>query len=251
VASNGSDIDSGARRPLIGLTAYTEQVRYLACDVEASLLPSTYVDAIVRSGGVPVLLPPVNGATDAVADALDGLVLSGGGDVDASRYGEQPHRANRGVRPARDAFELALLRAMLARDLPVLAVCRGMQVLNVALGGSLTQHLPDVVGHDGHRPQPGVFGAVRVRLAAGSRVGTILGTDAHVHCQHHQALGRVADDLAVVGWAEDGTVEAVELPGRSFVLGVQWHPEQWHPEQDHADDRLFAALIVAASIRSR
>ena len=124
MASNDSDIGSGARRPLIGLTAYTEQVRYLAWDVEASLLPSTYVEAIVRSGGVPVLLPPSNGAADTVAGALDGLVLSGGGDVDASQYGEQPHRANGGVRPARDAFELALLRAMLDRDLPVLAVCR-------------------------------------------------------------------------------------------------------------------------------
>lgn len=249
MASNDSSPDVAAVRcPLIGLTTLTEQVQYLAWNHEACLLPSTYVDATVRSGGIPVLLPPVETAADALVAALDGLVLSGGGDVDASQYGEVPHRANRGMRPTRDAFELSLLRAALDRDLPVLVVCRGMQVLNVALGGSLTQHLPDVVGHNGHRPQLGVFGPVRVRLAAESRIGTILGTDAHVRCQHHQALGRVADDLDVVGWAEDGTAEAVELRGRNFVLGVQWHPEQGHPEQDHTDDRLFAALVAAARV---
>jgi len=117
-----------------------------------------------------------------------------------------------------------------------------MQLLNVALGGSLIQHLPDVVGHDGHRPQPGVYGPVRVRLAAPSRVEAIVGPGVDVHCHHHQALNRMADDLDVVGWAEDGTVEAVEMPGRGFALGVQWHPEQ-----GHADDRLFAALVAAAS----
>jgi gamma-glutamyl-gamma-aminobutyrate hydrolase PuuD len=246
VASNGFNDSDGAapHRPVIGLTAYTEQVRYLGWDVEASLLPSTYVDAIIRSGGVPVLLPPVDGGADAVISTLGGLVLAGGGDVDAAQYGEVAHQANYGVRPARDAFELALLRAALDCDLPMLMVCRGMQLLNVAFGGSLTQHLPDVVGHEGHRPQPGVFGPVQVRLAAESRVGMILGTDAQVLCQHHQALGRVAHDLDVVGWAQDGTVEAVELPGRTFVLGVQWHPEQ-----DPADDRLFAALVAACARR--
>lgn len=250
MASNGSVMTLGAmtpaapRRPVIGLTAYTEQVRYLASDVEATLLPSTYVEAIIRSGGVPVLLPPVDGAADAVLGALDGLVLSGGGDIDAAAYGEVAHRANGGVRPSRDAFELALFRAALDRDLPMLTVCRGMQLLNVALGGSLTQHLPDVLGHHRHRPRPGVFGPVQVRLTAGSRVAMILGTDAQVLCQHHQALGRVAEDLDVVGWAQDGTVEAVELPGRTFVLGVQWHPEQ-----DPADDRLFAALVAECAGR--
>jgi gamma-glutamyl-gamma-aminobutyrate hydrolase PuuD len=231
-------------RPVIGLTAYTEQVRCLAWEVEAALLPSTYVRATIRSGGIPVLLPAVAGAADAVLDALDGLVLSGGGDVDAAAYGEVAHPANGGVRPARDSFELALLRAALDRDLPILAVCRGAQLLNVALGGSLTQHLPDLLGHHQHRPQPGVFGPVQVRLAAGSRVAMILGTHVHVLCQHHQALGRVAQDLDVVGWAQDGTVEAVELPGHTFVLGVQWHPEQ-----DPADDRLFAALTAACMRR--
>ncbi|MGH3822090.1 MAG: gamma-glutamyl-gamma-aminobutyrate hydrolase family protein, partial [Pseudonocardiaceae bacterium] len=146
----------------------------------------------------------------------------------------------RGVRPARDALELALVRAALGRELPVLAVCRGAQLLNVVLGGSLTQHLPEVVGHDGHRPRPGVFGPVTVRLAAQSRIGTILGAQTQVLCHHHQALNRVAEDLTVVGWALDGTIEAVELPGRTFVLGVQWHPEQ-----DPADDRLFAAFVAA------
>lgn len=242
----GDDIPSGEipRRPVIGLTAYTEQVRYLTWDVEAALLPSTYVNAIIRSGGVPVLLPAVAGAAGEVLDALDGLVLSGGGDVDAAAYGEAAHPATGGVRPARDAFELALLRAALDRDLPVFAVCRGVQLLNVALGGSLTQHLPDLLGHHQHRLQTGVFGPVQVHLAAESRVAMILGTRAQVLCHHHQALGRVAQDLEVVGWAQDGTVEVVELPGRTFVLGVQWHPEQ-----DPADDRLFAAFIAACAGR--
>lgn len=246
MVSNGSDPDRGAsRRPLIGLTAYTEQAQYLSRELEATLLPSAYVNAIVRSGGVPVLLPPVPDAADTLIAALDGLVLSGGGDIDAARYGEPPHPANRGTRLARDAFELSLLRRALDHDLPVLAVCRGMQLLNVALGGSLTQHLPDIIGHHGHRPRNGGFGSVRVRLATESRVGAILGADALVQCSHHQALGRVADDLNVVGWAEDGTAEAVELPGHGFVLGVQWHPEQ-----NHTDDRLFTTLVAAAGIRS-
>ncbi|MGH3771000.1 MAG: gamma-glutamyl-gamma-aminobutyrate hydrolase family protein [Pseudonocardiaceae bacterium] len=240
MASNGSE----RRRPVIGLTAYTERARYLSWDVEASLRPSTYVDAVIRAGGVPVLLPPVDGAARALLGVLDGLVLSGGGDLDAAAYGEVAHRANGGVRPARDAFELALLRAALDRDLPTLAVCRGTQLLNVALGGSLTQHLPDVLGHHGHQPRPGVFGPVQVRLAVHSRVAAILGTDARVLCHHHQALGRVAEDLDVVGWAHDGTVEAVELPGGAFLLRVQWHPEQ-----DPSDDRLFAALVAACARR--
>lgn len=251
MASNDSDPGVAARRPLIGLTSYTEQVQYLVWRHEASLLPSAYLDAIVRSGGVPVLLPPVDAGVDTLVAALDGVVLSGGGDIDAAQYGEAPHPANRGMYPKRDAFELSLLRSALDHDMPVLAICRGMQMLNVALGGSLTQHLPDVVGHDGHRPAPGVSGPVRVRLAAQSRIGTILGTDVHVQCQHHQALGRVAAGLDVVGWAEDGTMEAVELPGHRFVLGVQWHPEVAHPELGHADDRLFAALVSAASARRR
>ncbi|MGQ0776846.1 MAG: gamma-glutamyl-gamma-aminobutyrate hydrolase family protein [Pseudonocardiales bacterium] len=246
MASNGSDVSAAVRRPLIGLTAYTEQAQYLDRDQEASLLPRTYVDAIVRSGGVPVLLPPVPDATGTLVAALDGLVLSGGGDIDAAQYGEEPHPANGGTRLTRDAFELSLLRGALDHDLPVLAVCRGMQLLNVALGGSLTQHLPDVVGHAGHRPHNGGFGPVRVRLTTESRIGAILGADAHVQCSHHQALRRVADDLDVIGWAEDGTVEAVELPEHRFMLGVQWHPEQ-----NPTDDRLFTALIAAAGIHSR
>lgn len=247
MASNDSDPDAAAvRRPLIGLTAYIEHVQYLAWTHEASLLPNVYVDAIIRAGGIPVLLPPVQDATEVLIAALDGLVLSGGGDIDPANYGQTPHPINYGTRPERDAFELSLLRGALKEDLPVFAVCRGMQVLNVAFGGSLTQHLPDRVGHDRHRPRPGVFGPVRVRLDARSRVGAIVGTEVQVQCAHHQALGRVADDLTVVGWAEDGTVEAVELAGHGFVLGVQWHPEQ-----DHTDDRLFAALVTAASARVR
>jgi gamma-glutamyl-gamma-aminobutyrate hydrolase PuuD len=235
VASSGS-------RPLIGLTTYQERARCLVWDTDFALLPHSYVDAVARAGGVPVLLPPVEQGADEVIASLDGLVLSGGADIDPSRYGEQPHPATRGTRPGRDEWEVRLLGRALERDLPVLCVCRGAQLLNVALGGSLKQHLPDAVGHEGHRPRPAVFGSTRVTLREGSRVADILGTERDVPCYHHQALDRFAPGLDIVGWAEDGTAEAVELPGHRFVLGVQWHPEE-----DKSDIRLFEALVAAAA----
>jgi putative glutamine amidotransferase len=234
VASNGSDA------PLVGLTTYQEPARFGVWDTEAALLPRTYVDAIARSGAAPVLLPPQAGAR-VPPTALDGLVLTGGADVDPARYGQAAGAHTQAPRPDRDAGEFALLEAALAAGLPVLAVCRGMQVLNVALGGTLTQHLPDVVGHAEHSPAPAVYGTVRVTLAPGSRAAAILGAEAKVRCYHHQAVDEVAAGLVVTGRAEDGTVEAVELPGPAFVLGVQWHPET-----DPDDDRLFRALVDAA-----
>jgi gamma-glutamyl-gamma-aminobutyrate hydrolase PuuD len=194
---------------------------------------------------VPVLLPPISAGFAELVGRLDGLLLSGGADVDPARYDQQAHPETVGLRPDRDDFEFDLLAAALAVDLPILAVCRGMQVLNSALGGTLRQHLPDVVGHQGHRPEPGVFGECRVRLHAGSRTEDILGTEVKVYCHHHQALDTTGDGLTVVGTADDGTIEAVELAGQTFVLGVQWHPEQ-----DNGDDRLVAALITAARARA-
>jgi putative glutamine amidotransferase len=238
VASSGSE--SEGQRPLVGLTTYQEKAACLVWDTEFVLLHRTYVDMVVQAGGVPVLLPPVEGGTTEAIPALDALVLTGGSDIDPAHYGAPPHETTRS-RPFRDEAEVALLHAALERDLPVLGVCRGAQLINVALGGSLTQHLPDDIGHSRHAPAPGVFGPNQVRLAEGSKVAAIVGTDVEVRCHHHQALDRVADGLAVVGWSTDDTVEAIELPGRRFAIGVQWHPEQ-----DATDKRLFAALVEAA-----
>jgi putative glutamine amidotransferase len=190
----------------------------------AAVLDRRYVDAVVRAGGVPVLLPPVGTGHAELVDRIDGLVLAGGADL-----GDQEHR---------DEFEFPLLRNAIAADRPVVGVCRGLQVLNVALGGTLHQHLPDVVGHDGHRPALGVFGDTTVTFAADSVITKILGAATKVSCHHHQAIDRIGAGLRVTGRADDGTIEAVELAGRTFVVGVQWHPEH-----DDTDDRLFAALV--------
>ncbi|MCV2488257.1 gamma-glutamyl-gamma-aminobutyrate hydrolase family protein [Geodermatophilus sp. YIM 151500] len=239
MASSGSE-PAGDRRPRIGLTTYLEPARYGVWSQEAALLPRAYVEVVARVGGWPVLLPPVADLDASVVGALDGLVLSGGGDVDPARYGASPHPRTGGTSAQRDAAEEGLLRGALARDVPVLGVCRGMQVLNVVLGGTLAQHLPDVVGHEGHRPAPAEFGRTRVSLAADSVVGGLLGDEVEVACYHHQAVDVLSDDLVAVGRADDGTVEAVELRGPRFAVGVQWHPEV-----DGDDCRLFAALVDA------
>ncbi|WP_373300571.1 gamma-glutamyl-gamma-aminobutyrate hydrolase family protein [Amycolatopsis deserti] len=220
----------------MGLTTYTEKASWGVWHTDAALLPSSYVDSVRNVGGIPVLLPA--GDTD-VLSAVDALILTGGADVEPHRYGQQPQDKTV-TRPERDAFEFALVRAALDRGMPVLGVCRGMQVLNVALGGSLTQHLPDRVGHSEHQPSPGVYGPTHVTLADGSRVAGILGAQTKCQCYHHQAVEELGDGLRAVGWAADGTIEAVELPGADFVVGVQWHPEQ-----DTQEVRLFAALVAA------
>ena len=230
---------SNDSEPIIGITAYLEQARWGVWHTDAVLLPRSYVDSVRNAGGIPVLLPPV-GADTGVLSAVDALVLAGGADVEPERYGQRAGDKTV-TRPERDAFEFVLANAALDRGLPVLGVCRGMQVLNVALGGSLTQHLPDRVGHTEHQPSPGVYGPGQVTLAAGSRVARILGTETKCQCYHHQAVDRLGDGLVASGWAADGTIEAVELPGEEFVVGVQWHPEQ-----DVQEVRLFAALVEAA-----
>jgi gamma-glutamyl-gamma-aminobutyrate hydrolase PuuD len=238
--------------PIIGITTYGEHARYGVWHHDTVLLPRTYPDVVLAAGGVPVLLPPVTAAAAAV-DRLDAVVLSGGPDVAPARYGAVPHprgTAAGGVgehltgtpRPDRDAAETAVLHRALERGIPVLGVCRGAQLMNVALGGTLVQHVPDAVGHTGHNPAPGVFGAIDVTLTPAGRVGAAVGPAVSVLCHHHQAIDRVADGLVVTGRAADGTVEAVELAGRPFVVGVQWHPEQ-----DATDVRLMAALVTAAS----
>ena len=225
-------------RPLIGISTYREQARWGAWDVPAVLLPASYADAVAESGGEPVLLPTGSVTAEVVA-RLDGLVLAGGADVDPARYGAVPgpHTV---ARPDRDAAELSVLQAALDRDLPLLAICRGMQLLNVALGGDLVQHLPDVPGSGSHQLAPGLFARREVRTLDGSVLAGLLGPGPAVDCHHHQALGRIATGLTPSAWAEDGVVEAVEIAGRRFCVGVQWHPEAG------ADPRLFAALMDAA-----
>jgi putative glutamine amidotransferase len=230
VASNGSD-----RRPVIGITTYIERARYGAWDVDAALLPRTYVDTVAAAGGNPVLLPPLGFAD---VSFLDGLVIAGGADVDPARYGQSPHPETLGVRPDRDETEFALVESALAAGLPLIGVCRGMQVLNVVLGGTLTQHVPDVTGSSAHRPVIGQFGRTEVEMMPGSAVAGILGAAASVSCSHHQAVDRLGDGLTITARSADGVVEAVELAGADFALGVQWHPEQ------DAEVRLFKALVA-------
>jgi putative glutamine amidotransferase len=229
-------------RPLIGITTYREQARWGFWDVPAVLLPASYADAVLEAGGEPVLLPTAS-VTAGVVARLDGLVLAGGADIDPARYGREPGPHTTSTRPDRDSSELALLQAALDRDLPLLAICRGMQLLNVALGGTLVQHLPDVTGTQPHQLGAGLYAEREVRTAPGSALDRILGTTATVDCHHHQALDRIAPGLTPSAWAEDGVVEGVEADGRRLCLGVQWHPEAG------GDVRLFEHLVVAAASR--
>ncbi|MFF1818396.1 gamma-glutamyl-gamma-aminobutyrate hydrolase family protein [Kribbella sp. NPDC058245] len=236
MVSNASD----ARRPRIGITTYLEPTVWGVWQREAALLPRVYLDAVAKAGGVPILLPPV-GTDPSVLDILDGLVIAGGCDVDPAAYDATPHPETVDTRPGRDAHEVVLIQAALDADLPLLAICRGLQVLNVALGGTLHQHLPDLITSDEHRPSPAVFGRTEVKVEPGSLTERLLGDRSSVHCYHHQALDAVAPALTVTARAGDGTVEAAEVDGHAFALGVQWHPEE-NPE----DLRLFTALIDAS-----
>jgi putative glutamine amidotransferase len=229
-------------RPLIGLSAYREQARWGVWDQPADLLPTGYAAAIESAGGVPVLLPPTTPYDEAAAVAvarLDGLVISGGADVSPQRYDEDPHDRTTSWREDRDSWELALLDAADAAGLPVLGVCRGMQVMAVHGGGGLDQHVPDLVGHDRHNPRPGVFGETAVAVAPESRLASLIGTTHHVHCHHHQSV-RNHPGFTAVAWAEDGLLEAMEATGDRLCVAVQWHPEV------AADAGLFQALVDAA-----
>jgi putative glutamine amidotransferase len=229
-------------RPLIGLTTYGEDARFGLNDTFSAVLPMSYVHAIHESGGRAVLITPDAPDSD-VLDGIDGIMFTGGSDVDPALYGEAPHPTTK-VKPQRDGAELLLLRAALAADVPVLGVCRGMQLMAVAYGGRLHQHLPDVLGHDGHRPLSGPkFGHHPVRLLPGSRAHGILGGEVTVNSYHHQGV-RDPGGLTPVGWCpDDDLVEVVEDPSRTFVLGVQWHPE------DTDDFRVFGAFVQAANAR--
>lgn len=234
---------SEPRRPRIGVSTYLETASWGVWSRPVALVPQVYLDAVVDSGGVPLLLPPL-GTDESVVEMLDGLLLIGGADLEPGLYGAEPHSATGGTRPGRDAHEAALFRAALDRDVPVLGVCRGAQLMTAALGGSLHQHLPDLLGHEAHRPDLAVFGTTSIRTRSGTLVEEILGAETKVPCYHHQGLAAVETPLVPTAWADDGLVEAVELPGECWVLGVQWHPEE-NPD----DLRLFEALIRVARER--
>jgi putative glutamine amidotransferase len=229
-----------ARRPLVGVTTYIEPASWGHWNLEAALIPYDYVRALERAGARALLVPPSEDGVEETLDALDGLLFSGGNDVDPEAYGAEAHPETNGLRPERDRGELALLQGALARDMPVLAVCRGFQVLNVARGGDLVQHLPEVVGDEKHRQVKGVFSEHGVRVDDDSRLGSVLGDRAPVKSHHHQGVGRVGEGLREVAWADDGTIEGLEDPARRFAVGVLWHPEAGE------DLKLFEALVAEA-----
>jgi putative glutamine amidotransferase len=231
-------------QPVIGISSYCLQARWGSWDLPAVLLPRRYTEMVARAGGLPVLLPPLPRVADTLS-RLDGLVLSGGGDIDPAVYGAARDPATGPASADRDTAELELCRRALADGVPVLAICRGLQVVNVALGGTLHQHLPDLTGHDGHSPDPGGYGSHNVSIAPGSRLAGLLGgTETAVPTHHHQAIDRLGTGLAAAAWADDGVIEAAEPAGSggpaSLVAAVQWHPEAGH------DPSLFTALVAAA-----
>jgi putative glutamine amidotransferase len=235
-------------RPVIGICTALERAKWSVWDQQAYLLPRSYIDAVQRAGGIALMLPPdesLERDPDQVLDLIDGLILAGGADIDPATYGEAPHPETRHTVPERDGFELALARRALERDVPLLGVCRGMQLMNVATGGTLLQHLPDSHGHHEHRRKAGTFDGADhdVRLADGSLAARAAGETVHgTKSHHHQGIDRLGEGFEVTGWSTiDDLPEAFEMPERRFALGVQWHPE--------ADERsrLIGALVEEAA----
>jgi putative glutamine amidotransferase len=235
-------------RPVIGICTALEHARWTVWEREAFLLSRAYVDAVQAAGGLAFMIPP-DAATasdpDATLEPLDALILAGGADVDPLAYGAQRHRCTTGTRPERDAAEIPLAVRAVERDLPVLGICRGMQLLNVALGGTLIQHLPDDVGHGDHRRHLGSFDGADhdVRLAPGSLAAQVCGELTHAtKSHHHQGVDQLGEGLVASGWSVlDDLVEAIEAPDAYWVLGVQWHPEV------DPDSPVVAAVVGAAA----
>ncbi|MDP4015387.1 MAG: gamma-glutamyl-gamma-aminobutyrate hydrolase family protein [Candidatus Nanopelagicales bacterium] len=230
-------------RPVVGLTCYSEPARWGAWDTDAAVIQADYVRSLTDAGARAVIVPP-DVIDDAVLDRIDGLVLAGGPDVDPAEYGADALPTTDSARTERDSSELLLYRGARQRKMPVLGICRGLQIMAVAECGSLHQHLPDVVGGIRHRPAPGKFDDHDAVFAPDSLVARIVGAEsATVNSSHHQAVAD-AGRLTVTGWADDGTVEVAEDPTAPFVLGVQWHPEV--ATGDAVSASLFAAFVHAA-----
>jgi putative glutamine amidotransferase len=253
VASNDSELTgtrSNGTRPLIGVTTYLERAQTGVWDVPAAFLPQVYFDAVAKAGGIVVLLPPQpadGGVAERLLENLDALILTGGKDVDPARYGQEPHPTTDEPRRDRDAWEDGLLRVALDRQLPFFGICRGLQVLNVTLGGTLHQHLPDVVGSNRYNAGGGVFSENEVRLEPATRLASVLAghETMTVLSYHHQAIDRLADSLVVSARSDDGIIQAVELSSPQFAIAVQWHPEE-----SAEDLRLFDALVDAARVHA-
>jgi putative glutamine amidotransferase len=229
-----------ATRPVIGITAYAVDASWGPWHLPAALVPLSYLRSVERAGGCAFVVLPRDDSPDGTLDRLDGLILTGGPDVDPALYGAEPHPETDAVDLERDRSEVALLAAALERDMPVLAVCRGSQILNVALGGDLEQHVPDLVGHEGHRDVVGSFSQHSVGLREGTRLRRLLGERTEVCSHHHQGYRRLGAGLREAGRADDGTIEALEDPSRRFAVGVLWHPEEGD------DPRLFEELVTQA-----
>lgn len=236
--------DARVSRPVIGVSCYVEQARWGVWDLPAVLVPAAYVDLVALAGGRPVVVPPMADGAPETVNALDGLVLAGGADIEPAAYGATPHPRTTQTRPERDTGELALLAEALERDLPVLGICRGAQLLTVAHGGVLDQHLPDRApvnpARTVHQGEPGRFAQHRVDVEAGSRLAAAVGTTLTVSSYHHQAPRGPGRTLRAVAHAPDGTLEAVEDPSRDFCVGVLWHAEA------DGEIALFEALVSAA-----
>jgi putative glutamine amidotransferase len=229
-------------RPIIGITGELEAARWGNWIREAVVSPVSYTRAVERAGGTPVILPPVPaGSVPVLIAGLDGLVLTGGRDIDPSLYDEAPHEQTDVPDHRRDRFELILTRAAIEADLPFLAIGRGMHILNVARGGTLTQHLPDRLGSESHKPDPVKMTIHDVEISAASNLGRLLGNTAQVPASHHQAVNRIGDGLLTVAWTADQVVEAIEVQGHRWGVGVQWSPE------DGDDFRLFETLVSVAT----
>ncbi|AYG05363.1 gamma-glutamyl-gamma-aminobutyrate hydrolase family protein [Gryllotalpicola protaetiae] len=236
--------EPGACAPVIGITTYLQRAQTGVWDVPASFLPKTYLDGVTDAGGIAVLLPPqptTPACAARVLSRLDGLIIAGGVDVDPARYGQAAHEKTDAPQTMRDTWDLALLDAAIATEVPFLAICRGAQVLNVLRGGTLHQHLPDVVGSPRYQLGGGAFNRVEVEITPGSTIARLVGEHSVGSMYHHQAIDEVGDGLVVTARSDDGVVEAVELPSVPFGVAVQWHPEE---ETD--DRRLFAGLVEAA-----
>ena len=227
-------------RPVIGITTYAEEATWGVWRLPAALIPLDYVHAVERAGGRALLIPPSEDGVAETLDVLDGIVFSGGADVDPAAYGADAHQETDEPQARRDAGELALLTVALERDLPTLAICRGFQLWNVARGGDLVQHLPETLGHDDHKLVPGEFAEHPVEVKEGSKLASIVGGTPTVTSHHHQGVGRLGEGLVETAWAADGTIEGAEDPSHRFAVGVQWHPESGR------DDGLFAKLVEEA-----
>jgi putative glutamine amidotransferase len=235
-------------RPVIGICAAIEGAKWAAWEVVVNLSPRTYSLAVQRAGGIALILPPddvIAESPDELLDLIDGMILAGGSDIDPGSYGAKPHPETRGTHPERDRFEIALGTRALERDMPVLGICRGMEMLNVIQGGTLDQH---IAGLELHRHTPGVFTDHRVRLEPGSLAERVVGAElTEVKSAHHQGIEQLGEGVIASGHADDGVVEAIDLPDRSFAVGVLWHPEEDEQSRvvgslvDEARDRLKAA----------